>query len=228
VPLFKRKPKVRMSEFCRNFYNQDILHAVIRDTDINAAWCNQVRKSVVEVDPAFASVDLGTLTSEWRVLRFEVFAAAWVHGIQDHKLGEPLILMQTLFTKQYLEVEGRLDIWEAMGPYNQWMGQVVAEYRADTPLARDYLIKLDTLRSRLTKWWSEQGYDEECIKRAVNRLYPEDMWTTFFAPWTLMLVLQDHLGCEVINEEAQNQLTYFIRGLYDGARDAIREVNIEP
>jgi hypothetical protein len=138
-----------------------------------------------------------------------------------------IIFRQNLFTKYYLQEEGRLDIWEAMEPYNQWVGQVVSEYYADSPLARDYLIKRDTLRFQYTKWRSEQGFDEEFIKRAINRMYPEELWTTFFAPWSLMLVLQDHLGCEV-NEEAQNHLTYHIRGLYEGARDAIREVSIEP
>jgi hypothetical protein len=41
-----------------------------------------------------------------------------------------------------------------------------------------------------------------------------------------MVVLQDRVDCEV-NEEAQTRLTYYIRGLYDGSREAIREVEIE-
>ena len=41
-----------------------------------------------------------------------------------------------------------------------------------------------------------------------------------------MVVLQDRLNCEV-NEDAQISLTYYIRGLYDGARQALRKVEIE-
>jgi hypothetical protein len=226
VPLFKRKHKVMFQKFCQDFYNKDVLHAVLGDTDLHAAYCNQVRKSVAEADPAFASVDMETLVSEFQILRFEVFGEAWVHELSAHKLAEQLLLLQTLFTKKYLQEEGRLDIWEGMGPYNQAIAQIVDASNEDTPLGRAYCTQMNNLRARLREGWCEAGFDEECAKRASNRMCPDEAWEKFITLWDLMVVLQDRLNCEV-NEDAQISLTYYIRGLYDGARQALRKVEIE-
>jgi hypothetical protein len=225
MPRFGRKPEVTLDKFCRDFYNKDILHAVILDTDIHIAYCNQVRKSVAEADPSFASVDMDTLVSEFQILRFEVFAEAWVHELSSHKLAKQLLLLQTLFTKKYLQEEGRLDIWEGMEPYNQAIAEILFQSDVFTPDGRAYYDKMYHMRARLWNGWCEQGFDEECAERASNRMYPDETWEKFITPWNLMLVLQDRVNCEV-NEEAQTCLTYFIRGLYDGAREAIREVDI--
>ena len=223
MPRFQRKPKVRLNKFCRDFYNENILHPIVRGTNVSAVYFDRVRASVVEADPSFANVGPESFESEIKILRFEVFGLAWLH-----ELGNKLIAAQSEFTKRYLEEEGRLDIWEAIEPYNQAIAlSSTLGQQGDTPSGRAYLTRTNYERLQMCNHWYEQGFEPKCAARAANRFFTEEAWEGGLTPGFLMLTLCDKLGCEV-NEEAQFRLMAVIMGLYDGSRAAFREVEIEP
>lgn len=114
MSFFNRKPKVALDEFCHDFYDKNILHAVINGIDAGSLFLDTIRKSVADVDSSFASVNPQLFEAEMIVLRFEVFSLAWLHQLGDKRAAE-----QSAFTKRYLEEQERPDIWEAMEPYNR-------------------------------------------------------------------------------------------------------------
>jgi hypothetical protein len=218
-----QKPTVRLNRFCRDFYNETIFHPIIGGTNVSAVYFDKAREAVIEAGPSFASVDPESFESEIKILRFEVFGEAWVH-----ELGDELMVPQTAFTKRYLEQEGRLDIWRAMEPYNQAIVLSSLWRGADSEVGRASFAFQEGLRKDAIGKWHRQGFSLDVATRASNRLCPEGNWIDGRTPGFLMLALCDRVGCDVNNEEAQFRLTAVIWGLYDGAREAIREVEIKP
>jgi len=103
--FFNRKPKVTLDGFCHDFYDKNILHAVISGIDAGSLFLDTIRKSVAEVDPSFANVTSQLFEAEMSVLRFEVFGLAWLHQLGDKRAAE-----QSAFKKRYLEEQERPDI----------------------------------------------------------------------------------------------------------------------
>lgn len=219
--FFNRKPKLHLDEFCRDFYDNHILYPKIAGINVSS-YFDTVWRFVIEVDPSFVSVDPQSFVAEMNVLRFEVFSLACLHAI-----GDKQAVMQSEFTKRYLEQCGRSDIWEGMGLYNKAISHsTILEHDPDTPSGRDHHAFLDTLRFQTFLQWQKQGFDGHCIARVVNRLSTEGAWKKSITPGFLMLTLCERLGCEV-NEEGRFRLVATIVGLYKGAREALSDVRIE-
>ena len=220
--FFNRKPKVRLDECCRNFYDNHILHPNIEGLSVGSIYFDTVRQSIIEADSSFASVDPQLFAAEMTVLRFEVFGIAWLHEVGDKNAAA-----QSEFTKSYLEEHGELDIWESIEPYNQAVARSsTLGQKPDTASGRAYLSFIDSMRMQLFEKWHKQGFDPKCVARAANRLSTEEAWKKSLTPGFLMLTLCDRLGCE-LNEEAQFRLVAIIVGLYNGARETLNEVKIE-
>jgi hypothetical protein len=219
--LLSGKPKIRLDEFCRDFYQRNILQAKIAGIDAALVFVDTLREMVADADASFILVESELFAHEITALRFEVFALAWLH-----QLGDKLVAAQTTFTKQYLEEEDRLDIWESMQPYNQAIAKASHHgVTSDTATGRARLLFLNRFRLDLFGKWHEQGFEPECVARGVNRLLSEVPWKDGVTRGYLMLTLCDRLGVEV-NEEAQFQLIASIIGLYNGSREAIADVRI--
>lgn len=230
VGLFTRKQEVRMNEFCRDFYEKNILNPVLQGVlDAGAAFVEVVKKELVEVDPKLANIDEKMLAEEMVLLRFEIFGLAWVH-----KFDEKSSVAQSAFTKHYLHEKGRDDIWENMEFYNQAVARS-STLRASDPKAPDYryLAKVNKTRADLFDKFLNEGVEPGAIARALNRLFTEAAWENDDTRMLLMFGLYDHLGfgpsCakdKWANEEAQFRLKGVILGLYKGASEAIEEVKI--
>lgn len=228
MKFFNRKPKVRLDVFCRDFYDNQILHrvigglSVIDGMSVGEIYFDAVRGYVTEADSSFASVDLQMFAAEMVALRFEVFGLAWLHEVGDRHAAA-----QTEFTQRYLEEHGKLDIWESIEPYNQAVARSsTLGQKPDTPSGRAYLVFVDGMRIQMFEKWSEQGFDLKCVARTANRLSTEEAWKKNLTPGFLMLTLCDRLSCEV-NEEAQFRLITTIIGLYNGTKEVLGEVKIE-
>jgi hypothetical protein len=107
MSLFKKKQEVDLDTFCRDFYEKNIINPVIQGIDAGAAFVEVVKRNIVEVDATFSNIDSQKLAKEWVLLRFELFALAWLH-----QFGERLAVAQSVFTKSYLHEKGRDDIWD--------------------------------------------------------------------------------------------------------------------
>lgn len=114
--LFSSKPKIGIEEFCREFYDRQILHPTIiaGGTDVGSVFLEGAFNYVVEADQSFAAIDPTLFRKEMTALRMELFGLAWSHKFKR----EEFTLPQSFFTKRYLEENGKLDIWDIMGEYN--------------------------------------------------------------------------------------------------------------
>lgn len=115
MSFFSRKPEVSLEEFCRDFYENQILNPVIGGVDVGNTYLNQVKKTVAEADPKFNKVDKEKLHKELTILRFELLALAWTHKFISGKN----VIVQSAFTKRYLIRKKRDDIWKEMDEYSK-------------------------------------------------------------------------------------------------------------
>jgi hypothetical protein len=216
----QQRPRVTVDKFCHEFYDKNILHHIVSDTNFGALFSDMVREAVMQADPCFARVDPESFESEMKVLRFEVFSLAWLHEVGGEKSGDQFVIAQSEFTKRYLEEKGRLDIWEGMEPYNQ------AIARSST-LGNKVIDLAQLNRERFLKCshWYTQGIKPNCADRAANRLFTEKAWERRTTGGLLMAALCDRLGCQV-NKEARFRLLSVIIGLYEGSKTAIHEVDV--
>ncbi len=220
--LFNRKQRVQLATFCRDFYDTHILNPVIADMDAGRAYFESVMRSVAEVDATFASVDCDRFFSEMTLIRFEVFGLAWIH-----QLGDKHAAAQSAYTKTYLEERDRADIWTGLEPYNlaiarsSTMGQT-----SETRTGRAYLTFINKMRADLFDEWHKQGIEPDAVARAANRTATDVSWEKGVTAAFLMLTLCDRLGCQ-LNEEGQFRLIAVIRGLYDGARETMKQVKVD-
>ncbi len=220
--LFNRKQRVQLGAFCRDFFDRNVLYPISAGVDAGRTYADTVIRSVSEADATFAAVDCDRFHSEMTLIRLEVFGLAWIHQFGDKHAAD-----QSEYTKTYLEERDRADIWERLAPYNQaiarssTMGQT-----SETPKGRAYLAFINKMRADLFDEWHKQGIEPDAVARAANRIATDVSWEKGIAAAFLMLTLCDHLGCQ-LNDEGQYRLIAVIRGLYDGARETMKQVKID-
>lgn len=224
--IFSRKQNVNLEDFCRDFYEKNILNPVIQGIDAGEVYFDTVRKSIIEADQKFSKISSEKLASEMMPLRFELFALAWLH-----KFGDKSAIAQSVFTKNYLQEKNKEDIWENSENYNQAIARSTTLGRTpEKAFDRVYLAKVNTTRMNLFEQYHKEGFDDKCVARVLNRLFSDDAWKRNVVPGLLMFVLCDRLGFEKDFEpskEAQFRLIAIIRGLYDGAYQALENIKIE-
>jgi len=220
--LFSRKPKVRLDEFCRGFYDTHILHPPeVAGTNVPLAYCKVVKRNVAELEPKFAVVDLELLLSELTIIKFEVFGLAWLHRQGDRRAAE-----QSEFTRCYLMEESRTDIWEAMQPYNKASARSSRLRQSpEAATGRAYLVFVNEMRMNCFDEWEKLGFDLLSVGRAANRVCTNVAWEKSLTAGYLAGTLCERLGCEV-NLEAQAMLMAVIHGFYDGVAQSLKSVAI--
>ena len=220
--LFSRKQTVRLGTFCADFYDKNILSPVVEGVDIGRAYFETVMRSVMEADQALAAVDVDRFVFEMTLVRFEAFGLAWLH-----ELGDKHAAAQSAYTKTYLEERGRESIWTSLEPYNQAIARSsTMGHTLETHTGRAYLTFVDRMRADPFDQWHGQGLDPEAVARDAKRISTNVAWDKGITAAFLMWTLCERLGCE-LNEEAQFRLITAIRGLYAGARQALRRVKVE-
>lgn len=226
MSIFSKKQEVNLEDFCRNFYEKNILNPVIEGIDAGSAYFDTVRKSVVEADQKFANINSQKFATEIIPLRFELFALAWLH-----QFGDKSAVAQSVFTKLFLQENKRNDIWDASEPYNQAIARSSTIGKTSKkPFDRVYLARVMKTKADLFDQYHKEGYDPKCVARALNRLFSDEAWEKGITAGLLMFVLCDRFGFEQDfepNKEAQFRFTAIIRGLYDGARQSLKKIKIK-
>jgi hypothetical protein len=208
--LFSRKPKISIYEFCREFYDTQIFHAMIGGIDAWSAFLETVFNSVVEADQSFAVIDQAVFQREMTALRMELFGLAWSHKFErlEFTLG------QSSYTQRYLEENGRLDIWDIMGEYNKAIAQ-------STELSDRWAKVRD-------EWAKQEGDSFSNVARIVNRWDADIRRNDCILVKRLAAKLADRLGCDInLDSEALFRLQAVIFGFYNGAKEAIESVNLQ-
>lgn len=226
MSFFSKKQEVNLEDFCRDFYEKNILNPVIEGVDVGGAYFDAVIKTIVEADQNFSNINSQKLATEIIPLRFELFALAWLH-----KFGDKSAIVQSIFTKHYLQEKNREDIWDASETYNQAIARSTTLGKTpEKAFDRVYLAKVNTTRINLFKQYHKEGHDPKCVARVLNRLFSDDVWKKNITAGLLMFALCDRLGFEKDFEpskEAQFRLTAVIRGLYDGAWQSLSKIKIK-
>ncbi|MDP2684834.1 MAG: hypothetical protein Q8P20_07410 [bacterium] len=222
------KKKVSTENFCRDFYDNQILNPKIGDIDVSSAFSDVVIKEVVEVDPTFGKIDKQKLTNELIVIRFELFALAWTHKFIS---GENVVI-QSAFTKKYLHEKGRDDIWNSMEPYNNMTDSVTLHWltsQGKMNLSFNYNMR-ENLTTENLEIAKKLGFaSDDSIVRVNHRLWSENAWKQKLLLGPLVFTFCEQIGIDANNlaEEAQFRLAVVIRGLYEGAQQSWSNVKIK-
>ena len=238
--LFNRKPKIGIEEFCREFYDTTIFHTMIAGLDAWSAFLETVFKSVVEADQSFEVIDPTLFRKEMTALHMELFGLAWMHKFKREEYTIP----QSLFTKRYLEENGRLDIWDIMGEYNQAIAQssvmTATGEQMGGRVGRARIVSLNKLRTDMFVKWAEANLGDpesttkeeqdraNCVAHALNRIGADIRRADCVAVKLLAARLAARLRCrEDLESEALFRLETVIFGFYKGAEEYLKSVNLQ-
>ena len=106
MSFFSKKIEVNLEDFCRDFYEKYYLNpGSIVGIDFSSISCETTKRFIVEADLTFDKIDLQKFAAEIMLLRFELFALAWLHQFEVD-----LAIRQSVFTKNYLNEAKRDDI----------------------------------------------------------------------------------------------------------------------
>ena len=239
--LFNKKRKVGIEEFCYQFYDNNIFKPVIAGQDFNKVWWDNVCDSIVEFDKSFQLIDKSVFSREITALRLELFGLAWVSKFTREKFTIP----QSIFTRKYLERNGKLDIWDIMGEY----GKIIAQSafldskgkQVEGRTGRARFAFVNTFRMGIFNKWVETNIsnpptattEEEkilinCVARVINRMVVDISRSDCVLVKLLAARLADRLGCNVsLNSKALFMFAAVVFGLYKGAQEAIKDIKLE-
>ena len=242
--LFKSKPKIGIEEFCREFYDSQIFHPVIAGEDVGAIFWETAFDSVVEADQSFAGVKSDAFVCEMTALRLELFALAWMHKFKRDKYTIP----QSIFTQHYLEENGKLGIWDAMERYNLAVAQTATmtadgqQMIGDTGSERYTITEVNNSRLELLEKWVDANVKNPskptkkekilitCVARLGNRIGADLMKNNEIGNRRITALLLYRVGWkedEDLSEEALFRLEAIVFGLYEGAMEAIKSMNLQ-
>jgi len=238
MSFFSKKQEVNLETFCHDFYESQILNPKIGEANIDAmgVYVEQIKKSVAEADNVFIDVDLKKLANELTIMRFELFALAWLHEFPDK------LFSQSVFTYGYLQEKERNDIWEGMEKYNQAIANSITAGLSEFKKASIFKDRAD-LADKQIENAKNNGIDLdldsnkfilESIGRTINRQFSEKAWKNGHIIYFLFLTLchQLDLGKENfyitgLNEEAKFRLSAVIKGFYDGIKQSLEKIKIK-
>jgi len=236
--LLSRGPQIAIEEFCQQFYDSQIFHAIIAGEDVWAGFLGITFKSVVEVDQSFALIDLAIFKREMTALRIELFGLAWGHRFKQERFTVP----QSIFTRRYLEENEKFELWDIMGEYNQAIAQSTTMTKTgeqmEGRIARARVTSLNLSRVKMFAKWAEANIGDPsaptekekilaCVARVANRIGTDIRRNDCILVKRLAARLADRLSCESnLSAEALFRLGAVIFGLYEGAMKAIKSVNL--
>jgi len=240
VGLLSREPSVSIDECCRKFYDSQIFNPIIGGTDVGLVFLQHAYNSVAEADKRFKNIDFSKFQEEVNALRMELFALAWMERFK----GEQYTLPQSFFTKSYLQEINRAQIWDIMGEYNQVIARSATMTdtgkQLEGRLGRARITQINLLRFNTYKRWSKAyiGNKEDmtaedegraiCIGRVINRIGADIKRGDCIGANILSGRLAERVGCDfLLSSEAFSRLGGVTLGLYEGAKEAIKNVNIQ-
>ena len=218
--LLRRKPRISIEEFCQQFYDSEIFHPIIGGRDVWSGFLATVLNSVAEADRSFSAIDPAVLEQEMTALRIELFGLAWMH----HWREERLLLPEIAFTKRYLELNGKPEIWHAMLDYNRTIARSQDEMPRSSSrftIQEAYITFRNRLRSEFLAKSMKARVDPEYAARAANRISTDATWSDSPGIEMLAATLIQRLGCQ-LKPEGCLRLEAIIFGLYKGARKSIK------
>lgn len=232
---YKSKSPVTIEGFCREFYDSIVFNSVKGGLNFNESLFDTYFNSIVEADASFNLVDKNLFKQELVALRMELFALAWAHKFRSEKFTMP----QSIFTRSYLEETGRPAMWDVMGEYNQAIAQAVTMDVNFKPVSEKQIVKINFLRFELFKNWAKSNLKDTsnpteaekqilpCFGRVANRIETNIRHNDCVMVKRLSTRLAARLNCDTnLKIEAIMNLGGIIFGLYEGAKEALKNLNL--
>ena len=216
--LFSRKSRTNADEFSREFYDKFVFGSV-RGMDLEASYAEVVRTDISKLDSSFAAVRLENLTEELRAVHLEMTSTAWTHASTWEVASEV-----SKFTKQYLTDLDRLDLWDAMGAYNQMVSQSATkgegERLGDVIKTQRFDLFKDLINKELDREWAG-----DAIARVANRIGSEQSRKTGKMQGFVGIRMMSRLGLEGSNQIVDG-LAAVVHGFYQGSAQALDKVEL--
>ena len=173
-------------------------------------------------------------------LRVELFGLVCLNRYKKEQFS----IIQTLFTKRYLDEIERPQIWDIMGEYNQAIARSATldetGNQLDGRVGRARITGINLSRVNMFDKWIEVyvGHKDDltdedkesgqCIAHAANFIGVDIKRADSIAVKLLAAKLAERLGCdESLNYEALFRLSALIFGLHEGAQEALSAVDIQ-
>jgi hypothetical protein len=216
--LFSRKSRTNADEFSREFFDKFVFGSV-RGMDLEASYAEVIRTDISKLDSSFAAVRLENLTEELRAVHLEMTNAAWTHASKWEVASEV-----SKFTKQYLTDLDRLDLWDAMGSYNQMVAQSATkgedEHLQAVIKKQRFDLFNDLVDKELDREWAG-----DAIARVANRLGSERSRKTGKMQGFVGIRMMSRLGLEG-SEQIVDSLAAVSHGFYQGSTQALNKVEL--
>ena len=233
---FGRKTRVTVEEFCRQFYDSMVFHAIIAGEDFSNLHSDACYKTIVEADKAFECVDRSVFIQEMNAIRLEMFALAWRDKFKKEKYTIP----QSIFTRKYLEQDGKLELWDIMGEYNRAVTDSTTMTANGERMGDKQVDKANLARFDMWENWCEANIKDKdnlteeeeisakSVARVANRIGADVSRNDCILVKRLGTRLADRLGCSSnLSTQALFRLTAVIYGLYQGAIEALKDINLQ-
>lgn len=199
---------------------------MVEGVDVNAQIFETLKNALATTDSNFANVDSQKFNDEIVALQFDLYALAWLH-----QFGDRLAVIQSVFTKDYLNERELNNIWATMEPYNQAIARSTTIGRTpEKAFDRVYLAKVNTTRVNLFEQYHKEGFDDKCVARVLNRLFSEDVWKKGITAGLILFALCDRLGFGKDFEpskEAHHRWFIEINDFYEKFRGSLSKVKIK-
>ena len=232
-----QKKEVKLEDFCRNFYNKNILGGTIHGVDVNTTYYKGTQDFIGEVFPEFLNVDFEKLKEEFSILRFELFSLALFHSF-----GEDVSVSQSVFTMHFLEENNKQDIWKRMQRYNSAIASGVRKSicNSENDNKRLDLDRIKIITNHLGKKVNlnknsfnveEKNYTE-AINRVGARIKSEKGWNDSSILYFLTFTMLRNLGftddeiVKVSNGKPFGHIMNVLNGFYNGAKESLEDVSI--
>lgn len=235
--FFSTKKDVMLEDFCRDFYDKNILNGTMHGVDVNTTYYKGFQNFIGEVFPSFLDVDFDKLKEEFTILRFELFSLALLHSF-----GEETSVSQSVFTMHFLEEKNKQDIWKRMQRYNSAIASgvrksICASENDNKKLDSD---KIDVITSYLSKkinlnkdnFSDEEKKYTEAINRVGSRIKSEKGWKDYNILYFLSFTLLRNLGftddeiLKVSTDKPFGHIMNVLNGFYNGAKESWEDVKI--
>lgn len=235
--FFTPKKEVRLEDFCRDFYNKNILDGTIHGVDVNTTYYKGFQDFIGEVFPEFLNVDFEKLKEEFTILRFELFSLAFLHSF-----GEEMSVPQSVFTMHFLEENNKQDIWKRMQRYN---GAIASGVRKSICVSEGENTRLDLDRKHVITNYLSKKFDlnkndfsdeekkyTEAINRIGSRIKSEKGWKDYNILYFLSFTMLRNLGftddeiLKVSNDKPFGHIMNVINGFYNGVKESWKDVKI--
>ncbi|MFH2107252.1 MAG: hypothetical protein ABII93_01150 [Chrysiogenia bacterium] len=221
MSIFSKKPEVNFKQFCKDFYDNQILNPKIGAINFGGVFPVYVKESIIEVDQDFEKVEILKLTNELMSMRFELFALAWIY-----EFGLESAVDQSIFTKNYLNEKELLDIWKGMEHYNKAISSSAVVDVSEREKVRIFKLRADMSDKFIAIADKKSIIVDEAFGWPINRLDSDHAWKQRKTAYFLMLGLCHKLGLGYgpnyygPNKEAQIRLMAFINGFFEGAKQS--------